>query len=300
MLPTLALSAFLAVTAVQAAPFFAKKALVKRAEVDKASVEVQEVQIHDSCDAAQTHYLRNGLHEMNIITEHAHDRILRLGEADDLYVRYFGNSSSATTSGFYAQILWGNKPGALLRCDNPDGNCEQTTEAGPWDTNRLHLASFCWDGNKVGVNASSTWLASDLLHRLTHIPAITNRHVVHAADTYADVLALAASNDTLAGFNQATFQLYALDAYARDVAFPPHGCVGTDEEIAAASGDSHGAITTSSASPNSPDVHSTESAATTTGSSAAVAEATAPGQTSATASAAESCHTHSDGEVHCE
>lgn len=61
-----------------------------------------------------------------------------------------------------------------------------------------------------------------------HIPSVTYNHVEHAgelasvssahrrlltpfplpsADTYADVLALAASNSSLTAYNQATFQL---------------------------------------------------------------------------------------------
>jgi hypothetical protein len=50
--------------------------------------------------------------------------------------RYFGNASQATAAGFYASVAWGNKAGTaeggpvLLRCDNPDGGCDQTTSQG--------------------------------------------------------------------------------------------------------------------------------------------------------------------------
>lgn len=41
--------------------------------------------ISESCNAAQTRYLRNGLDEMVLLARHAHDRILSLGEEDELY-----------------------------------------------------------------------------------------------------------------------------------------------------------------------------------------------------------------------
>ncbi|GAA6010645.1 hypothetical protein JCM10207_007782 [Rhodosporidiobolus poonsookiae] len=270
MLPSLVVSALAAASAVQAAPFFSassRASLVKRADTpSKHDQKIQDVQIHESCNAAQTAYLRRGLNEMRTISEHAYNRILDYGEEDPLYVKYFGNVSSATTSGFYAQIVWGNKPGVLLRCDNPDGNCEQTTAAGPWA------------GHYRGKNATlETVICEPTFHRITHVPSVTYNHVGHASDSYAGALALAAANDTLAGFNQNTFQYYAIDAYARDVAHPPNGCTVADEDIPAEEeGHDHGAASTS-----------------------ASATATATEAATATSSAAESCHTHADGEIHC-
>jgi hypothetical protein len=78
---------------------------------------------------------------MNMLAKHAYDRILKYGETDELYVKYFGNASSATAAGFYAQLLYGNKPGVLFRCDNPDGNCNESTAEGPWGENRSSLLS---------------------------------------------------------------------------------------------------------------------------------------------------------------
>lgn len=70
---------------------------------------------------------------MKTLAQHAFDRIMMYGEEDEMYTRYFGNASSAAAAGFYAQMLMGNKPGVLFRCDNPDGNCNEKTEAeGPW------------------------------------------------------------------------------------------------------------------------------------------------------------------------
>ncbi|BGP18417.1 hypothetical protein JCM10213_001664 [Rhodosporidiobolus nylandii] len=313
MLPAVLLSALAAASVAQAAPFFSTKPVVKRdGHSDKASLTITDVQIHESCNAAQTNYLRNGLDEMNKLAKHAHDRILRLGEEDELYRTYFGNASSASTSGFYAQMLWANKPGVLLLCNDPDDNCKQTTAAGPWAghwrgsngtletvicpptyTRRLHLSTLCWDEHKIGVTAPSTWLAADLLHRMTHIPSIIYDHVVHAADDYPDVLALAANNDTAAAFNQNTF--HALDAYARDVAYPPYGCVGSEEEIAAAleGSSSYGSASSSAAS--------TSATATATATTTSEEAHETHHHASETTTAAANCHTHaSDGVVHCD
>ncbi|ORY67941.1 putative peptidase family-domain-containing protein [Leucosporidium creatinivorum] len=328
MLSSVLVSALAIAGSVQAAPFFGGKAttvIQKRAEVDdatnKAATQISEVQIHESCNAAQTRYLRAGLDEMVLLARHAHDRILSRGEEDELYRTYFGNASSASTSGFYAQIAYGNKPGVLLRCDDPDGNCAQTTAAGPWaghwrgtnatletvicprpvHTNRLHLARLCWDENYIGVAPAAAWLATDLLHRMTHIPSITYHHVGHHADTYPGVLELASNNDTNAAFNQNTFQYYAIDAYARDVAYPPHGCVGANATLPVEDHD-HDHASTSSALPSA--------TATATSTAAESCHTHADGEVhceggaaeapSATTSAAQSCHTHADGEVHCE
>ncbi|GAA5832825.1 hypothetical protein JCM11251_005778 [Rhodosporidiobolus azoricus] len=272
MLSNVFVSALVAASAVQAAPFFSKVNAVEKRAVEPVEKTrdnvVHDVQIHESCNAAQTHFLKNGLEEMKTIAKHAHDRILELGEHDDLYVKYFGNVSSATTSGFYAQIVWSSKPGVLLRCDNPD------------DTARRLLGNLCWDGAEIGVGSLSQWIATDLMHRMTHIPSITYDHVHHAADTYPGILALAASNDTQAGANQNTFQAYAIDAYARDVAYPPNGCVGEHAHEETEAADSHGSASSTSAS----------ASATVT---------SAPTSSPSSSAAANECHTHADGSMHC-
>lgn len=81
---------------------------------------------------------------MNTISKHAYERILKYGENDELYRKYFGTASSASAAGFYAQLLYGNKPGVLFRCDNPDGNCDEVTAEGPWG--QFALPSFLHSG----------------------------------------------------------------------------------------------------------------------------------------------------------
>ncbi|GAA5983023.1 hypothetical protein JCM5350_003545 [Sporobolomyces pararoseus] len=303
----------LAVSSVQAAPFFSTS-LTKRAEdqtaasIDKhAHTNMTQVQIHDSCDAGQAHFIQAGLDDMNLLAKHAYERILKYGETDELYVKYFGNASSATAAGFYAQLLYGNKPGVLFRCDNPDGNCNEVTEEGPWAghhrgrnateqtvicpptyTRRMQLATLCWDEVEIGSLPPARWLATDFMHRLIHIPSITYGHISHAADSLGGVLELAANNDSRTVSNQNTFQFYALDAYAYDVVWPGKSCVTSDpphEETSHDSSPAASTTATATATPTAED-HSDHDHAT---------EETA----SATASAVESCHTHSDGEVHC-
>ncbi|KAM0790576.1 hypothetical protein ACM66B_004443 [Microbotryomycetes sp. NB124-2] len=296
MLTSLLLSSLALSASVQAAPFFAKRQDASSSSSsgsDKHSNYNTDVQIHESCSAAQTNFLKGGLEEMVTLAKHAHDRIMRYGETDELYVKYFGNASMAAASGFYASIVWGNKPGVLLRCDNPDGNCEQVTADGKtWAghyrgsnatletvicprtyTERRRLNTLCFDGHEIGQGIVAEWLATDLLHRMTHIPSITYDHVHHAADTYPDVIALAASNSSETVYNQNSFQYYAIDAYARDVAYPPNGCVANDASSSSAA-----------------------SGATATATSTVAAQSQVA---STTASAAEACHTHEDGVVHC-
>ncbi|KDE06854.1 hypothetical protein MVLG_02890 [Microbotryum lychnidis-dioicae p1A1 Lamole] len=224
-----------------------------------------EVTILESCSVAQTHHLRQGLEEMLELANHAKERLLERGETDELYVTYFGNAPASSVIGYYSQIALGNKAGVILRCDDPDKNCAtQSTAEGPWAghyrgknashetvicppsfnvSNRVSLSELCWDGRLIGSGNPSHYLGADLMHRLTHVPSVTFGHVDHTAEGYAESLRLASTNNSLAAFNSDTFQFFALDAYARDVAFAPNGCTVSMEqakaEEAAAGGHSH-------------------------------------------------------------
>ncbi|GAA5917928.1 hypothetical protein JCM5296_007000 [Sporobolomyces johnsonii] len=317
---TLAATLLLAASSVQAAPFFAGT-VVKRAEdqtqasIDKhAHTNMTEVQIHESCDAGQAHFIRAGLDDMNTLAKHAYERILKYGETDELYIKYFGNASSASAAGFYAQLLYGNKPGVLFRCDNPDGNCDQVTAEGPWAghhrgqnateqtvicpptyTRRMQLATLCWDGVEIGSLPPARWLATDFMHRLIHIPSITYGHIEHAADSLGGVLELAANNDSMTVWNQNTYQFYALDAYAYDVVWPGKSCVTSNTPHDEAS---HSTAPRASATATASAVEATSTAAEDDHSDHDHDHATEETAT-ATATAAESCHSHADGEVHC-
>ncbi|GAA6062177.1 hypothetical protein JCM10212_005132 [Sporobolomyces blumeae] len=308
----------LAASSVQAAPFFANKALVKRAEAQTADsidkhIHTNEtaVQIHESCDAGQAHFIRAGLDDMNLLAKHAYERILKYGETDELYRKWFGNASSAAAAGFYAQLVYGNKPGVLFRCDNPDGNCEQTTAEGPWAghhrgknateqtvicpptyTRRMQLATLCWDGVEIGSVPPSRWLATDFMHRLMHVPSITYGHVEHIADSLEGVLELAASNSSETVANSDTFQYYALDAYAYDVVWPGKSCVTSDPPHE--DGESHGAST-----PSPTTTASSAEATATSDDHDHDHDHSADEAATTSATAASACHTHADGEIHC-
>ncbi|GAA5820594.1 hypothetical protein JCM11491_001994, partial [Sporobolomyces phaffii] len=108
------------------------------------------------------------------------------------------------------------------------------------------------------------------------------------------VLELAANNDSMTVLNQNTFQFYALDAYAYDVVWPGKSCVTANPPHDEASHGAAAATTTSSAASTA------EATATATSDAHADHDHSASQEAaSATTSAAESCHTHSDGEIHC-
>lgn len=143
--------------------------------------------------------------------------------------------------------------------------------------------------------------ASDLHHRLFHTIKVGEGLVDHYADDYGPSLQLARDTPEEAVRNSHSLALFALDVYAYDVAAPNAGCTGEyvpDEE------DQSEAESTSTSSSSVAAATSPEPATT---SSAEVAEATAEALTttvnepeSATTSAEENCHTHSDtGEIHC-
>lgn len=83
------------------------------------------------------------------------------------------------------------------------------------------------------TRADSTFLyLVDLLHRLWHVPVISDETVSHYADSYSECTELAYHNATWAPFNTHTLQYFALEAYANEVAAPGQGCTGepTPEE----------------------------------------------------------------------
>lgn len=311
----------LAASSVQAAPFFSTPSIVKRAEdqtassIDKhAHSNMSQVQIHESCDAGQARFIQAGLDDMNTLAKHAYDRILKYGEHDEMYTKYFGNASSASAAGFYAQLLYGNKPGVLFRCDNPDGNCNEVTAEGPWAghyrgknateqtvicpptyTRRRQLANLCWDGVEIGSVPPAMWLATDFMHRLIHVPSITYNHIDHAADSLGGVLELAAKNDSMAVWNQNTYQFYALDAYAYDVVWPGKSCVTANPPQEEGTHSAPVAVTsTVTVSISEPTATAEAVEDDHAGHDHAAEETATP-----TATAAEHCHTHADGEIHC-
>lgn len=85
---------------------------------------------------------------------------------------------------------------------------------------------MCGLGYTVAQGATNTFWASDLLHRLYHMPAIGYGNIEHYIETYEDALAYAQNGTTTNTHDSDVLQYFALDAYAYDIAIPGVGCTG--------------------------------------------------------------------------
>ncbi|KAG0665026.1 hypothetical protein C6P46_000652 [Rhodotorula mucilaginosa] len=334
-------SFFLVATSVQAAPFISSsKALYKRAEPQTAdSINKQvhtnstQVEIHESCDAGQAHFIRAGLDDMNMLAKHAYDRILKYGETDELYVKYFGNASSATAAGFYAQLLYGNKPGVLFRCDNPDGNCNESTAEGPWGENRSSLLSTTLAltddaftliaGHHRGKNATEqTVICPPTYTRRKQLSTLCWDGVAIGSEPPSRLLA----TDFMHRLIHVPSITYDHIHHAADSLGGVLELAARNDPTTVANQNTYlfysldtyaydvvwpGKSCMLENPPNEDadghDSHSAPASASATSAPTATATSThdhdhdhaAEPTASATAAAAESCHTHSDGEVHC-
>jgi hypothetical protein len=139
-------------------------------------------------------------------------------------------------------------------------------------------------GWTLAAGPVSQYWSIDLLHRLLHVPQVTNdavHHYVAEGAKLAGVTELAEHNATYSPFDSDALQYYAAHVYINEVVQGGESCIGNVEE--AAHDHSHGDAGHASAS-------STAAATSASGSAAAA-------QTSAAAS--QDCHTHADGTVHC-
>ncbi|KPI39708.1 Major allergen Asp f 2 [Cyphellophora attinorum] len=227
---------------------------------------VTEYTIHESCNATQASQIADGLREAVELAEHAKAHILRWGNESEIYRKYFGNDPPYTAIGSFDIIGNGDKAGVIFRCDNPDGNCEQEGWAGHWRgsnatqetvicdlsyINRRWLSSMCGLGYNVANSPTNTFWASDLLHRLYHIPSIGNGYIEHFLETYQEILDNAGQPGSNATHDSDVLQYFALEAYAYDVAVPGEGCSGEVEE-ASTTAEAVAASTTVSASSTLP------------------------------------------------
>jgi hypothetical protein len=129
---------------------------------------------------------------------------------------------------------------------------------------------MCMFGYDVANGATNFYWASDLLHRLLHIPQIGEGVVEHYGEgqKYEVAMELAQENATYAVRNSDTLQFFALEVYAHDIAVPGEGCPGV--------------YTT---------VSSTAAPAATSAAASATSVAAAP---AASTEAAEACEPHGD------
>ncbi|KAH7368334.1 allergen Asp f2-like protein [Plectosphaerella cucumerina] len=250
--------------------------------------------IHPSCNATLRNQLEAGLKETVQLAAHARDHLLRWGSESELVRKYFGNASVAGPIGWYSRVVSSDKGPMLFRCDDPDRNCAtQDGWAGHWRGNnatqetvicdlsyeiRRPLSAVCNQGYTVAESRLNTYWATDLLHRVFHVPHISDGQVEHYAETYADVLELAVSDPSKSVIDSDALQYFAIDAWAYDIAAPGVGCPGKVPEPEAE------AETTATAT-------ATETAAATTAAAAASATSTDDH---------EHCHTHADGSLHCQ
>lgn len=204
---------------------------------------VTEYPIHASCNATQRAYIRNGLQETITICKQARDHILRWGNTSEIYQKYFGDAPTGEPIGWFTKIVDGDKSDVLFRCDNIDGNCQQSGWAGHWrganatsetvicDLSyeiRRPLEGMCMFGYNVANGATNFYWASDLLHRLLHIPKVGEGVVEHySVGKYPGVIELAQTNSSWSVRDSDTLQYFALEVYAHDVAVPGVGCAGT-------------------------------------------------------------------------
>jgi hypothetical protein len=97
---------------------------------------------------------------------------------------------------------------------------------------------MCGLGYNVANGATNFYFASDLLHRLFHIPKVGEGTVEHYAGEYDECLELAETNPEEAVRNSDTLQYFALEVYAFDIGIPGEGCAGkftaTSSEVASA------------------------------------------------------------------
>lgn len=85
---------------------------------------------------------------------------------------------------------------------------------------------MCAFGYNVAEFDTNTYFASDLIHRLYHLPSIGEGHVEHFSESYAEVLELARNNASYAVHDSDSLQYFALEVYAYDIAVPGVGCPG--------------------------------------------------------------------------
>jgi hypothetical protein len=150
-------------------------------------------------------------------------------------------------------------------------------------------------GYNVANSATNLYWASDLFHRLLHVPSVGEGTVEHySTGKYPAVVAMAKTNSSWSVRDSDTLQYFALEVYAHDVAVPGIGCPGT---YIATSSAPVAAVSSSSRAASSMMASATPSVAAAVSSARASASAVVSSvRASATAAAAAStaCTPHDD------
>ena len=81
---------------------------------------------------------------------------------------------------------------------------------------------MCSRGYTVSGSKTNTFWASDMMHRLFHLPVVSEGLVGHLADGYEESLELAKRGDGSAVANTDSLQYFALEVYSQSFG----GCLG--------------------------------------------------------------------------
>lgn len=103
----------------------------------------------------------------------------------------------------------------------------ETVICGPSFEKRFYLQQMCSRGYTVSKSPLNLFWASDLLHRMFHVPTISEGRIEHVAgaDGYDGSLELAMSGEPRAVENSDSLQYFALEVFAERVAEPGIGCL---------------------------------------------------------------------------
>jgi len=85
---------------------------------------------------------------------------------------------------------------------------------------------MCNLGYTVAGSPLNIFWATDLLHRVLHVPKISEGVVDHLAGEYDEVVEMAKSDAAHSIRDIHTLQYFAVDVYAYDIAAPGIGCTG--------------------------------------------------------------------------
>ncbi|OAA37218.1 major allergen Asp f 2-like protein [Metarhizium rileyi] len=202
---------------------------------------VTEMPIHESCNSSLRTSIRKGLNEMVQLSEHARQHLLRWGHKSEIVQKYFGNGSTAHVVGWFDRIVLADKSDMLLRCDDPDENCDAHPGWGSyWRPNATTEVSMCpmafWgyrpldyicnNGHEVAKTGLDMFWSTEFMHRLFHAPVINEDIVSHFADDFNGLLEVAKTEPEKSVVDMDAFQYFALDVWAYDIAAPGMGCTG--------------------------------------------------------------------------
>ncbi|CAI4219749.1 unnamed protein product [Parascedosporium putredinis] len=161
--------------------------------------------IHESCNVTLQRQLTRALDETVTLAAHAKEHILRWGGESPLCKSWAGHwrGSNATQETVICDLSFAK---------------------------RRWLDATCGLRYTVVGSPLNTFWATDLLHRLLHVPQISEGAVEHFAEDYAEVLELAKTDPAKSALDSDAIQYFAIDVYAYDIAAPGQGCTGEVEE----------------------------------------------------------------------